>query len=43
MSITISVPEIDRTYSLKTMTMTMTMTNVLLNINAYSDSVKYSL
>ena len=26
-----------------TMTMTVTMTNVLLNINAYSDSVKYSL
>ena len=26
-----------------TMTMTLTMTNVLLNINAYSDSAKYSL
>ena len=26
-----------------TMTMTMTMTNILLYINAYSDSVKYSL
>ena len=26
-----------------TMTMTMTMTNVLLNINAYSDSAKYTL
>ena len=25
------------------LTMTMTMTNVLLNINTYSDSVKYSL